>query len=245
MSFCSKCGLPVTSPSSGFCPICANPLLLTGPGTHTDYSDQRIPWESVEILGIVQAVFRTLRETLFSPSVFFNKITPAGNPSGAFVYALVLDSLGSIFSFFWTYVFFSLFSTSIPWLDEISDTTTASIAGLIFLPLILTIKIFFATGYFHTLLKLTRTRKQNIKSTFVVICYAESAAIFNLIPFAGSLLSLIWSFVLLVIGFSRVHCMSARKASVIILLPLLILAIIVILAVALIIGAIALFQGFQ
>ena len=112
------------------------------------------------------------------------------------------------------------------------------------MPLLITFKIIFISVYFQTLLLLTHAKRQSITSTFSIVCYAESTAVFNCVPLVGSFVSFAWSLVLLAVGLSRVHRMSMMKSFAIILLPLPIVAFFGILAMALVIGVGALSNGF-
>jgi hypothetical protein len=244
MPVCPKCGTAISSPSSDFCTLCGHPLPSSGQQIPSAFFNPAIPWESVETLGIIRALSATLRECLFSPSLFFAKVSHSHNTGMAFVYALILGSAGSIVGFLWAYLFLSWLPDSVPWFAGFSDSASTSGASLILMPLLIAAQIVFAAVYFQILLTLTGSKKQGIKSTFRVVCYAESATILNLIPLVGSFVSVALSLYLLAVGISSVHRMSTIKALVIILLPLLILGIIGILTLAVIIGFGALFNGF-
>jgi hypothetical protein len=163
----------------------------------------------------------------------------------AFVYALILGSIGSLLGFFWTYFFLdSGLLSSLSWLDKLTDGKEYSASVLILMPFIITIKELFLTLYFHTLIFLSRAKRRNIKSTFMAVCYTESAAILNLIPVAGSLLSPVLSLFILAAAFTKIHRMSTLKAVVIILLPLFILGFLLTIALAGAIGAGVFVNGF-
>jgi hypothetical protein len=204
------------------------------------------PWESAGKLGIARAIFQTLRECLFSPFTFFGTLSFTHNPHTAmsFIYALVIGSAGSILGFFWTYLFLSNLTATAPWLAVFSGSASTTGASLIFMPLLITLKLILLSVYFQTLLFLTQTKRQSIVSTFSIVCYAESTAVFNCIPMIGSIVSFIWSLFLLAGGLSRVHRMSRTRVLAIILLPLPAVAILGILALALVMVAGALFSGF-
>jgi hypothetical protein len=215
--------LPVPKPwKRGPMPVCAE-----------------IPWESAEKLGIVRAILQTLRECLFSPFMFFEKLSFTHNTAMSFAYALVIGSIGSILGFFWTYLFLSRYAEAVPWLAEFSTPG----AGLILAPLLIAAKIFFISAYAQTFLFITGAKRQPIASTISIMCYAESTAVFNLIPVVGSIVAFVWSLFLLAAGLGRVHRLSTAKALAIILLPLPILALFGILAIAIVTVAGALSNG--
>jgi hypothetical protein len=204
-----------------------------------------VPWESVQALGVGPALLRTLRECLLEPYSFFARTAVSRNAGMAFVYALILGSIGSVLSFIWTYFFLgSEAFSSLPWLAKLAGGNKYSAATLILMPIIIAAKELFLTLYFHTLIFLSRARRRDIKSTFIAICYAESTAILNLVPVAGSLLSPVFSVFILAAAFTKIHRMSTLKALVIILLPLVVLIFLCIIALAGAIGAGVFVNGF-
>jgi hypothetical protein len=240
MSQCPKCGTLLPDDTASFCPLCNHPLLA---GDGQAASETRVPWESVERLGVTGALVQTIRECLFRPYLFYGKIGRASSTKMAFVYALILGSLGGLVSAAWSYLFSDSLFYWLPWLENSISTSAYSATTLMLLPLITALQLGVTTLYFHVLLFLLRSKRQGIKATFLIICYAESTAVLNLVPLVGSVLSMAWSVLLVTAGISRVHRMSSVKAFLIILLPLLILGFMFILAVAALIGAGHLFQG--
>jgi hypothetical protein len=233
MSSCPKCGSPASSPDALFCALCGYAQPSSGSESGAEHPGSGIPWESVAKTGVMHALLETIREILFSPMTFFSKVSSPHNAAMSFVFALIVGSVGSVLGFFWTHLLLSRLPSSFAWLDGFTGTAAASGAGLILVPLFTAVKVLFAAVYFQTLLTLTGTRRQGIKSTFSIVCYTESASLFNLIPLLGSVVSVVWSLFLLAAGFNSVHRMSTTKALVIILLPLLILGFLCILALAL------------
>jgi hypothetical protein len=105
-------------------------------------------------------------------------------------------------------------------LDQYTGKSAISVAGLVATPLIITAKLFLTTFYFHVLLFLMRSNRQNTSATFRIVCYTQSTAILDCIPLLGPILSPLWSLYLLAIGLSKVHAISVRRAIIIIFLPL-------------------------
>lgn len=234
MIVCPTCQSPVMSPENArFCAVCNHPFLNQEELPHAPHI---IPWENLEKSGIVKAFVSTLRKCLLDPHTFFDQLSFSHNSSKAWLYALIVGSIGSVFSFVWTYVLISPLLDFLPWMDDYPVKSAISVAGLIFTPLIVTVKVFFAALYFHCLLYFTRSNKQNSAATFRIVCYSQSTAIFDLIPVFGSIISPLWSLYLLAVGFNRVHKISIFKALMIILLPLIFLSAAIIM-LALLFGA--------
>ena len=234
MIVCPTCHSPVMSPENArFCAVCNHPFLNEeGPVRIPDM----IPWENLEGIGISRALVSTLRTCLLNPGVFFNKLSISHNTSKAILYALILGSIGSVFNFVWTYLLIGPLLDFLPWIDDYPVKSAISVAGLIFTPLIVAVKVFFSALYFHGLLYLTRSNKQNTAATIRIVCYSQSTAIFDLIPVFGGVISSLWSLYLLAVGFNKVHKISMFKAFMIILLPIIFLMVMIII-LALLFGA--------
>jgi hypothetical protein len=226
---CPTCRSPVISPeNTKFCAVCNHPFLNEeGPLRITGI----IPWENFEESGFARALVSTLRKCLLNPRDFFDELSFSHETFRALLYAFILGSIGSVFSFVWTCILIGAVIDFLPLMDDFRAKSAVSAAALIFTPLIVAIKVFFAALYFHGLLYLTRGNKQNIAATIRIVCYTQSTAIFDLIPVFGGIISSLWSLYLLTVGFNKVHKISMFKALMIILLPLvLLIAIIIILA---------------
>jgi hypothetical protein len=245
MTTCPKCGSSIPNTDARFCPLCAYPLFDAGQNDAGTTPEKVVPWESIQSLGVGPALLCTLRECLLEPYSFFSKVAASRSAGMAFVYALILGSIGSVLGFVWTYFFLDsgLFS-SLSWLDKLTGGKQYSASVLILMPFIITVKELFLTLYFHTLIFFSRARRREIKFTFMAVCYAESTSILNLIPVAGSLLSPVLSLFILAAAFSKIHRMSTLKAVTIILLPLVVLVFLFIIALAGAIGAGVFVNGF-
>ena len=221
MIVCPTCHSPVMSPENAkFCAVCNHPFLIEEGPRRTPHI---IPWENLEGMGIARALVSTLRKCLLDPQVFFHELSFSRNTLKALLYALILGSIGSVFSFIWTYLLIGPLLDFLPWMDDYPVNSAISAAALIFTPFFVTAKVSFAALYFHGLLYLTRSNKQKAAATFRIVCYSQSAAIFDLIPVFGSVISPLWSLYLLAVGFNKVHDISIFKAFIIILLPLIFL----------------------
>jgi hypothetical protein len=245
MSSCSKCGSEIGDPAVKYCPLCGQPFPQTPSVASEETIAHPVPWESVSTLGVGAALLRTLRESLLEPHSFFSKVADSGNAGMAFVYALILGSAGSLIGIIWTYLALDSSMLSwIPWSGLFGDENNSIAAALVFVPFLSAAQIMVSALYFHTLLFVTRTKRQGLHATLTVVCYAQSTAVLNVIPVAGGVAATVWSLFLLAVGFSRVHRMSTGKAMLIIILPLLILAVFLIIAVAAAVGAGFLIDGF-
>ena len=219
MTKCPKCGNNRSPDNSRYCSICYYPLF------HQDETDrekaamlQGVPWDNIDRLGVWKALFFTLKKCLTVPSSFFGDLAASRNSLMAWLFALIIGSLGSVFNFIWVFFLVSPLLDLVPGLDSYTGKNLLSTGQLIFAPFIITGKLLFIACYFHLLLSITHSSRQNIAATFRIACYAQSAAIFDCIPVIGSVISLTWSLYLLSIGFNKVHKVSMLRSWMIILL---------------------------
>jgi hypothetical protein len=221
MTKCPKCGNNRSPDNSRYCSICYYPLF------HQDETDrqnavtlQGVPWDNINRLGLWKALLSTIKKCLTVPSSFFSDLAASRRSTMAWLFALIIGSIGAVFNSVWSYFLISPLLDLVPGLDSFTGKNLLSTGQLIFSPLIITGKLLFITGYFHLLLSITHSNRQNIAATFRIACYAQSAAIFDCIPAIGSAISLTWSLYLLSIGFTKVHKISMlRSWMVILLLP--------------------------
>jgi len=242
---CPKCGSEVLNPEiTGFCAICNYPFFSnSSPSDPASITSGKIAWEQMEKIGFVKSLLDTLKKSIGAPRIFFGQLSESNNSFMAWLYALVLGSTGSVFTFLWTYFFISPLLAFIPGLEDYTGSNDISLTGLVFSPVIITVKLAFEAVYFQFLFFLTGSKRKDIKATFRIICYTQSAAILNCIPVLGSIISPFWSLYLLAVGFNKIHGMSMLKAFTIILLPLVILFAVFLIAAVLFIGTGMIFQG--
>lgn len=170
-------------------------------------------------IGFPKALFQTFNESTFKPDQFFVRLKGSSDTGKAFLYGLLLGSIGTIISFVWNRLFleglFSAFSQS--------GKEFFSLNSLLYSPILVTIGLCIGALYFQIVLVLTRSARKDLWSTFRIICYSQSATIFQIIPVIGMLISMVWSAYLLMVGFHKVHGMTKMRAFVLIVLPVILL----------------------
>ncbi|KMQ51605.1 hypothetical protein CHISP_1362 [Chitinispirillum alkaliphilum] len=211
---CSKCKTPLT-PSAKLCSACGH---ISGSLKSVHYSGAN-PWEGDE--NQQQQPLKTLLKSILGimvkPKEFFSEIREKKN-SG------ILQSI--IFALFCTGI---AISAELLWTIIISGETTGSISdrltpsSLINSPIMLFVKLFFATIYIHSVAFVFRFRKKPLSSTFKIVAYSQAAFLFRLVPLAGNTIAIIAWIYLIVLGISIVHSTSRVKTGLALLLPAFIL----------------------
>jgi hypothetical protein len=186
-----------------------------------------IPWEQRDRLGLGEALTRTLKLSLFQPSMFFAQLPPHGPtpppPLGAvgspLLYAVLVGVPSIILSVFWQLVASSIGILGGDGDDALFDLgTSILVAGLS--PIFIPISLAITSVVFHVFLLILGGAHGTLLATFRVVCYATGPTLLQVIPLCGALVSGIWVFVLTVLGLQMVHHTTLPKAFGAVALPL-------------------------
>ena len=187
------------------------------------------PWESGE--GFTGAFYRTMRESLFSPTLFFRKISSGEGYWAPLIYGLITGIIGNGCAILWIWLFLARL---IP-LERLPLQLGFSIFKLIFpLPFQLAIAILIGSGIIHLCLNIVGGNNSGYNTTFRAVSYSYSGYLFGIIPFIGPFIGNIYTFVLTIIGVREGHRISTGKAILAVLLPAIVVFGVIIAAVMLV-----------
>jgi len=241
--FCPQCG---KDPSEGqmVCPYCGFRLV---PETDTPApAEQRTKtaWEDRENTGLLNGLFRTIKEVLFSPTKFFRNMPVTGGLADPMLYGLIVGMVGMMCLYFWDIVLMnSMQNFMTPEMKNAAGHTilqgigTAWTAAL--MPFLLILWLFIISGMLHMVLLFIHGAKAGFEATFRVVSYTTSPLLFLIIPYCGMLMTLAWITSLAIIGLKEAHIISGGKATFAVLFPFLFFCGILILLVLLFMGAVA------
>jgi hypothetical protein len=209
----------------------------------TSIAGHLVPWEShTTALPPLQALVQTIIRSFTQTKRFFPAATRGKSISRALIYGLLTGTIGVLATALWEFISPFSMASIIENSDLFSSDTKATTSGtLIATPFVLIAQILFLTLYCHTMLRMTGSRKQLLRTTFKTVCYAQGASLFQIIPFLGVFLSTIAAVYLLVTGIHATNDISRFKAFMILFLPLFILAVLLAVVAALIIAGLALY----
>ena len=89
------------------------------------------------------------------------------------------------------------------------------------LPAIILVVFFIEAGIFHLMLLIVGGARQSFETTARVVAYTSGAtAIFQMVPFCGGLIGLVWGIIILILGLAYAHETSTGRAVAAVLLPL-------------------------
>ena len=172
------------------------------------------PWEDQEKLGFLPGFYLTLKESLFEAKEFFSAMPRSNGFLLPLLYALIIQTLGVMFTFFWAFV------TENPILEKVALTGNHAILAALAFPVILFLLVFIMAVLLHVSLIIVGGVKEDFEATFRVSCYSSGPELFNLIPIIGGFIAFFWKIYITVIGLREVHGTSSGKAIVAVLLTL-------------------------
>jgi len=199
------------------------------------------PWESGE--GFMGAFFQTVRESLFSPSRFFKKISFGEGYWAPLIYALITGIIGNGCAIFWIWLFMAQL---IP-MDRIPFQYSLNVLQIIVpLPFQQALAVFLGSAIIHLCLMIVGGNNNGYKTTFRAISYSYSGYLFGIIPFIGLFIGNIYTFILTIIGVKEGHGISTGKAILAVLLPAIVIFGIIFIAIMIIMtfmGSMGFFGG--
>lgn len=176
-----------------------------------------------------RALFDTLRTCLLTPGAFFAQVRLGADPFSAWLYALTVGSLGVAAAALWSMVA----AMAHPWgTAEAVGFPPFTADRLLMTPVLITAHLAAVAALCHFILYVTGQRSAPLSMTFAAACYAESAAVFLVIPAVGGPASVIAFIILLIAALAGVHRARAARIAVSLSLPLLIPAVILASALA-------------
>jgi hypothetical protein len=196
-------------------------------------------WEHTDELGFFGALIRTIAEVLFHPETTFRNLK-TGSIGAPFLFGWLLQSLFTLISAYQAKQM--IFGALRPYMPHLPDLYSMhDIFPMIFVivPIAAAIGLFIQTGVIHVCLMITGAAKRDIEITFRVVAYTMGAtAVWNIIPWIGSFIALVWQSVCLIIGLKEAHQTTAGRVILAMVLPFLICCGIAIMVMGTMIGKI-------
>jgi hypothetical protein len=205
--------------------------------------EEIIYWERNTGASPLLALWSTWKAAIFTPVEFFSGLPQKGGLGYAFAYALIAAIIYTILSLPSAMSDFGQqmqgLSELQPFMEllniaglnglplgptEITPMTLLSqtLASLIVLPVGLFYFLLILAGTYHLIVLLVRGQG-SFEQTFKVIAYSLSVLAFAPVPIAGTIIIIIYGFVVAVVGFREVHKVQTSTAVLIALAPLFII----------------------
>lgn len=206
--YCSFCGYDLDKPSEGAS------MEFRSPEDPPISQDRYCPWEDQDNLGLMDGLLQTLKSSLFTPQEFFFKLPIEGGFVTPLLYALIVETFGSLVSYAWA---FSL---------DHSLLGTTKFSGFwiilmgVLVPMLVFLHVIVSAVVLHISLFLVAAVKRDFEATFRVVCYSSGPNLFSAVPVIGGAVALVWQTYLIVIGLREVHGITIARALTAVFLPL-------------------------
>jgi hypothetical protein len=180
-------------------------------------------WEDRETLGILTALGQTVSDVLFRPTMTFASMKKTGGLVNPLLYFVLVSSamfaVSALYQMAMSRVNPALFTPKLPDAGGMAFPVIM-IGSILISPALYVISAFLSSGITHLSLMALGAAKQPFETTFRVVCYAQaSASAWNLIPFCGGLVGIIWGAYSIIIGLREAHGISGWKATLALTLP--------------------------
>jgi hypothetical protein len=228
---CPSCGAALSEPRERFCPSCgadleAAPLesVLTRPQPRPG-----TPWDDRGRIGFLAALVETTQKVLTKPSEFFASMPVVGGIGSPLLYGILVGTLGLVVAALYREVFQALVGSTFAGLGDSAELRRvvplmmggfSVVLQVVFSPVIVILGLFIVAVIVHVFLLMLGGARQGFEATFRVICYSEAAAVINVIPLCGGVLSGVYCMILAIIGLAAAHGIGKGTAAAAVLLPL-------------------------
>jgi hypothetical protein len=223
--FCHNCGAELPAEPSSPPPLPPPPPPSVPPRGPAPRSGT--PWDRRAELGFVPAIFDTIKGVLGSPTEFFRAMPREGGIGGPLAYGMIVGYAGLLVTAIYQALMNALIGSAFTGLDKGPAARLAPfleggvglVTQVVFGPIGILIGIFLFAAIYHLVLLMLGEAREGFEATFRVVCYGESAAVLQIVPFCGGLLMLVAWVVVGIIGLSETHGVSRGTAAVAVLAP--------------------------
>jgi hypothetical protein len=184
------------------------------------------PWDRRAEIGIFNALWETISQSLGQPSKVFTKLPEVPTMAGPYRFYLLLAISTGAISLGLTMVFVKAVIALVAATPEVANDPQVvmmmarfkeiSLGRMLFaLLVVVPLTPFVAAGVCHALLALVGGTKRSFSTTFAVTCYVLGAVSpFQLLLCCGTLVQGIWALISLSSGFAAAHRTEAWRAAV-------------------------------
>ncbi|MFT5232662.1 MAG: hypothetical protein ACI9UK_002279 [Candidatus Krumholzibacteriia bacterium] len=172
------------------------------------------PWERRERFGFLNGLYLTIKDVLFAPRQFFHRMPTQIGLREPLYFAIVLGVIAAFFAWMWSLTGSSLQMLVSDNFDEVFAEPFKAFVFFLTSPITIVMLVFLKAGLLHGLLTVLGGNKLGFEATFRVAAYGEAAGILALVPACGSVIGLVWTIVVTVIGLYSIHDTEPWRAAV-------------------------------
>jgi hypothetical protein len=175
-----------------------------------------------------------LKGILFSPATFFAPPRKKEGLGKALMFSLVAYMIGGAFLLAYTLSFYRMMPAQDPFLNSflgefgsfssiMNQPEQLFLGSTIMLPLFWGVTLLVTSLVIHLFLTLIGQPGAKFGGTVMVVAYSGITKLFQVVPFIGPHIALVWQVVILIVGLAHIHRMTAGKTTFAVLLPLVLL----------------------
>jgi hypothetical protein len=186
-----------------------------------------LPWEDRSRLGFGNALVETVRLLVTRPGEAYARVRESGDYGSPILFAILLGWAGIIVNGIWNLAFQGLSlpfgSSQLPEGLAFLIGGGATVVWMVIAPIFIIIGLFIWSGLVHLSLMLIGgldASQSGFEGTFRALSYTSVAQLAQVLPIFGSLITLVWSLVLGIIGLAALHRTSQGKAAAGMLIPM-------------------------
>jgi hypothetical protein len=184
-----------------------------------------LPWEHRQERGFANAFIETLAMVLTKPDLAFRTMKTEGGLAEPLVYALIGGCVGGIVSLLLSLGLQSmgLFAGQRDTFAALAGVGVGSIALIILVPVLFVIGLFIGAAIVHLCLMIVGGANKSFETTFRVLAFSHgSTGPLQIIPVCGGLIAGVWALIVNCIGLARAHETSTGRATLAVLLPVIV-----------------------
>jgi len=199
----------------------------SGPGSPPANTSARLPWEDRAQLGFFEALVQTLRLLVTRPGDGFSRLRPDGDLASPLLFGILVSWMFMLVSQVWSLVMSSALEDLFGGISELdalfqSPSVWGIAATTVLWPFFFVVVAFLGSAILHGSMMIvggTAQSKAGFEGTLKVFCYASVSGMGQLIPIAGGIVAMLWSFILHVTGLATVHDAPQGRALAAVLIP--------------------------
>ena len=224
-------GMPSWKPLSQFsefaaaAPTAPPPQIGATSTSETAATRSGLPWEHRQERGFANAFIETLAMVLTKPDQAFRMMKTEGGLAEPLIYALIGGCVGGIVSLLLSLGLQSmgLFAGQRDTFAALAGIGVGSIALIVLVPVFIVIVLFIGAAIVHLCLMIVGGANKSFETTFRVLAFSHgSTGPLQIIPVCGGLIAGVWALIVNCIGLARAHETSTGRATLAVLLPVIV-----------------------
>ncbi|XPV75273.1 MAG: YIP1 family protein [Desulfovibrio sp.] len=191
-----------------------------------------VPFERLDKYGFFGGFYLTTRRALLSPFLFFETM-PTHGKKMPYIYYTLMFQIAILFGIFWEMIGITdpldsalTMGADPATLAEATNPMTY-ILSVLSAPAITAVSLLIASFFFQIGIKFLAPSENMFEKTWRAYSYAAAPTILCIIPFAGTAIGSIWSFVLIVIGLKSIHKTTYLKTLIALIVPMLVIILVI------------------